>query len=125
MNCSRVSRGKPVLFPDVFDALCRATGRCEASFASKLLATLDPRMPVIDSIVLRNLQLRLPAAHSKNRVSRIHQLHSRLESCFIDYLTTENGKYLVKRFRETYDGTAVCEIKMLDLVLWQTRANKA
>ena len=34
------------------------TGRYEASFASKLLATIDPNMPVIDSMVLRNLDLR-------------------------------------------------------------------
>src|SRR5262245_24080782 len=56
-------KGAAVGFPDVFDALYRATGRYEASFASKLLATLNPDMPVIDSIVLGNLKLRLPAAH--------------------------------------------------------------
>jgi hypothetical protein len=113
-----------VSFPDVFDALYGATDRYEASFASKLLATLDPHMPVIDSMVLRNLQLRLPAAGSNDRVSRIYQLHARLLACFTDYLATEDGKYLVTRFRETYPGIDVSEIKMLDFVLWQTRAKK-
>jgi len=118
-------RGTAAGFPEVFDVLYKATGRYEASFASKLLATLDPHMPVIDSIVLRNLNLRLPAANSKDRMGRIRQLHSRLLSCFSDYLATENGQYLVKRFRKTYVGTEVTEIKMLDLVLWQTRPKKA
>jgi hypothetical protein len=118
-------KGAAVSFPDIFDALYRATGRYEASFASKLLATLNPDMPVIDSIVLGNLKLRLPATSSKDRVSRIYQLHSKLLTCFTDYLATEDGKYLVTRFRETYPGIDVSEIKMLDLVLWQTRAKKA
>lgn len=117
-------KGETVCVPDVFDALYRATGRYEASFASKLLATLDPHMPIIDSVVLKNLQLRLPAASSKDRVNRIHQLHSSLLSCCRDYLATEDGKYLVKRFRETYVATEVSDIKMLDLVVWQTRAKK-
>jgi len=32
--------------------LTAVTGRIEASFTSKLLATLDPTLPVIDTIVL-------------------------------------------------------------------------
>jgi len=114
-------KGRPVCFADVFDALYRATGRCEASFASKLLATLDPNMPVIDKVVLENLKLRLPAAGSRDRVRRIHQLHATLLSSFQEYLATAEGRYLVTRFRETHGGSEVSEIKMLDLVLWQTR----
>jgi hypothetical protein len=118
-------KGTAVGFPDVFDALYRMTGRYEASFASKLLATLNPDMPVIDSIALRNLQLRLPPARSKDRVSRIHQLHAELLACFTAYLATEDGKHLVTRFREMYAAIDISEIKMLDLVLWQTRASRA
>jgi hypothetical protein len=118
-------KGTKVGFPDVFDALYRATGGHEASFASKLLATLNPDMPVIDSIVLGNLKLRLSPAGSKDRVSRIHQLHADLLACFTAYLVTEDGRYLVTRFRATYAGIDISEIKMLDLVLWQTRAKKA
>jgi hypothetical protein len=114
---------KVVSFPEVFAALHRATGRHEASFASKLLATLDPRMPVIDSIVLKNLGMRLPAAGSKDRAARICQLHLSLSSCFIGYLATQDGRYLVNRFREKYLCGDVTEVKMLDFVLWQTREN--
>src|SRR5438128_1600628 len=106
-------KGKAVCFSDIFDALHRATGWYEASFSSKLLATLDPQMPVIDSIVLRNLGVRLPAYGSHDRASRICRIHASLVGCFKDYLATVDGKYLVKRFREAYDGIDVSEIKML------------
>jgi len=114
-------KGQTVPFAEVLDTLHRTTGRYEASFASKLLATIDPRMPVIDSIVLRNLNLRLPAASSKQRIERIQQVHSRLVTCFEEFLSTEMGRHLVERFRAEYPAANITEIKMLDLVLWQTR----
>ncbi len=110
-----------VCFSDILDRLYKATGRYEASFASKLLATVEPSMPVIDSIVLRNLNLRLATSHSKDRAAHICQLHTTLLACFKEFLSTENGKYLVQCFLETYPDAEVTEIKMLDLVLWQTR----
>jgi hypothetical protein len=47
-------------FHEVLHALHDATGRHEASFASKLVATFDPSKPVIDAVVLKNVGLRLP-----------------------------------------------------------------
>ncbi len=82
-------KGQTVPFAELLDSLHRTTGRFEASFASKLLATIDPNMPVIDSVVLRNLNLRLPASSSRQRSARIHEIHSRLVTCFRDFLTTE------------------------------------
>lgn len=40
---------------------------------------------------------------------------------FAAYLMTSNGRYLVQQFHGTYPEVAITEIKMLDLVLWQTR----
>lgn len=118
-------KGKRACFSEVLDALHQATNRYEASFASKLLATIDPSMPVIDSIVLHNLNLRLPTSNSKDRAARICQLHAVLIAYFNEFLSMENGKYLVQRFRKTYPDADATEIKMLDLVLWQTRPNRS
>jgi hypothetical protein len=110
-----------VRFSEVLDSLHRTTGRCEASFASKMVATIDPHMPVIDSLVLRNLGLRLPSSKSTRRLAEVEALHRTLEARFSEFLTTSTGRYLVERFRETYPAATMTEIKMLDLVLWQTR----
>jgi hypothetical protein len=118
-------KGEAVSFAEVLDSLHRRTGRYEASFAIKLLATLDPNMPVIDSIVLRNLNLRLPASSSPQRIVRIQEIHSKLENCFKEFLTTEMGRHLVERFRTEYPTANITEVKMLDLVLWQTRPMSA
>jgi len=80
-------------------------------------------MPVIDSVVLRNLGLRLPASGSKDRLARICEVHSTLRSSLEVFVRTEHGQYLVRRFRETYAAADITEIKMLDFVLWQTRTS--
>ena len=115
------NEGQTVEFSFVLISLFHATDRFEASFASKLLATINPQMPVIDSVVLRNLSLRLPYPHSMNRLERTLELHAKLRSSFFDFLQSEDGRYLVKQFRERFEGDEVTETKMLDLVLWQTR----
>jgi hypothetical protein len=114
-------KGQRIPFAEVLATLHRTTGRYEASFASKLLATIDPNMPVIDSMVLRNLNLRLPASSSTQRIARIQEIHTKLENCFKEFLATEMGRHLVGRFRAEYPTANITETKMLDLVLWQTR----
>jgi hypothetical protein len=108
-------------YATVLTALRQATGRVEASFTSKLVATIDPSMPVIDSVVLKNLRLRLPPATAPDRIERIVGVHDRLREEFASYLATDRGRHLVTRFEEMYPGSGVHPVKRLDLVLWQTR----
>ena len=114
-------KSSPVSFIDALKSLHASTGRVEASFASKLVATLDHDQPVIDSVVLRNLGLTLPASGSANRFAEIQGLHSELRELFVSYLTSDLGRELVSEFRRAYPDARVSEIKMLDLVLWQNR----
>ena len=73
-------------FPAVLALLHKGTGRYEASFASKLVATLDPSKPVIDSIVLGNLGLRLPATNVPDRAERLCKVYDQIVECFSDFL---------------------------------------
>lgn len=109
-------------FNAVLDTLRQATNRLEASFASKLIATINPSLPVIDKFVLKNVGLALPGQYVPNRDAAIIRLHSALQASFDAYLQTEDGQYLVREFRRQYPNAGVTEVKMLDLVLWQTRA---
>lgn len=101
--------------------LFASTGRVEASFASKLYATLHPDAPVIDSVVLENLGLKLPSASDPQRLAKVVAIHGVLAKSFADLLATANGKYLVASFRTAYPKAAVTDEKALDLVLWQIR----
>lgn len=109
-------------FAEILRALYAATGRVEASFASKLAATVDPDKPVIDSIVLKNLNLRLPLpGEAEVRLEKIEALYDQITKVYADFLGTDMGRYLVTQFQKHYPGRAITKIKMLDLVLWQHR----
>jgi hypothetical protein len=115
------SKSAPVSITVVLTRLHETTSRIEASFASKLVATIDPSQPVIDSVVLGNLGLRLPNGEPAERIRRIAKLYDRLAHCFSQFLATAEGRQLIARFSAAYPAFPISETKMLDLVLWQTR----
>ena len=67
------NKHQTVSFAQVLHALHQGTKRYEPSFASKLLATINPDMPVIDSVVLRNVNLALLKYNSTDRTARLER----------------------------------------------------
>lgn len=116
------ARRDALQFDAVLESLRRTTDRIEASFASKLIATINPDFPVLDKFVLRNVGQCLPAARRSDRVAEVALLHASLKIAFDEYLRTADGRYLVQAFNRLYPDSGITEVKMLDLVLWQTRA---
>ncbi len=108
-------------FAEILIALSLLTGRVEASFASKLVATYAPEMPVIDAVVLGNIGLALPPKSHPNRLGAIEDLYKQLGSLFAKCLKSPTGSYLVRQFKAKYPEAEVTEAKMLDLVLWTLR----
>ena len=108
-------------FSAVLLGLHGATTRYEASFASKLVATVDTAKPVIDAFVLKNVGLRLPRTAAIDRAERICHVYGELISIFATFLSGESGRYLVAAFNRAYPSATITREKMLDLVLWQTR----
>jgi hypothetical protein len=115
-------KASPPSLITLLTVLHQRTGRVEASFGSKLLATLDPSLPVIDAVVLGNLGLRLPVSGPlAERLQAIAALHHRMKQRYTEWLDTSQGRYLIAHFTASYPEAVVSPIKMLDLVLWQTR----
>lgn len=115
------AKHQDLTFEGILEELTRLTGRLEASFSSKLLATAFPEKPVIDSVVLNNLALKLPYSGAKDRKQTIVKVFDKLENKLLEILNSEIGIYLVEKFNTMYPKSGITNIKMLDLVLWQTR----
>ena len=112
-------------FLEVLRGLHAGTGRVEASFASKLVATVDPDQPVIDAIVLRNLGLRLKTTGTADgRLAGAATVHETIAASYAAFLDGSAGRELQERFRSTYPALHVTPVKMLDLVLWQSRSRQ-
>lgn len=108
-------------FEEILTGLNVSTGRVEASFSSKLYATVHPDNPVIDSIVLQNLRLRLPGYYDRGRLPKICALYAQMREMYEGYLSTKQGQRLVLEFEKRHPKSGIRPMKMLDFVLWQIR----
>ena len=114
-------KSNPISFSSALDKLQITTGCLEPSFSSKLVATIDPDLPVIDKFVLQNCGLRLPCSGANDRMLKIVNVYNTLTSQLNQILSSDIGGYLVSRFAREYPDAQITRIKMLDLVLWQIR----
>lgn len=106
----------------VLDKLFRETGRIEASFASKLIATINPGLPVYDSIVRINLGLPQRSSHSIGRIELLTADYASIQAHSIEQ--TQSNKY--RHLRRTFDDNFpefrdFSDTKVLDLMIWQVR----
>lgn len=115
------SKLRGIEFPDALKEINRCTNRVEASFASKLIATLDPSKPVIDKFVLKHFELRLPRNGSADRELKTIQLYRELCDKYKALLESPTGSMIRRLFDNQYPGLEVSELKKLDLVFWQVR----
>lgn len=111
-------RGFEAVLRDVHAQL----GLFEASFASKLVASVDPSLPVIDQFVLKNFELSLPARTAPSRIEGIVVVHQQLAGAYARILASPEGRAAVAQFDAAYpDSADLHGLKKLDLLLWQTR----
>tara|TARA_B100001123_G_scaffold431276_1_gene552524 strand:- start:720 stop:1289 length:570 start_codon:yes stop_codon:yes gene_type:complete len=99
------------------------TGNYEASFISKLVASIDTNYPVIDKYVLRSLDLKLPYSFEKDREYKIISIYKNIQRKIELFSISELGKYLILNFKLYFPEIDISETKMIDLILWQNREN--
>jgi hypothetical protein len=108
-------------FREVLLELKKRTGRLEASFASKLIATLHPHQPVIDKFVLKYFRLRLPYPYEKERERKVVEIYEMLCRNYANFMSMPTARAICDRFEAKYPWAAITDLKKVDLVLWQTR----
>ena len=113
-------REKPTFLKTLHE-LYERTGRIEVSFASKLVATLDPEKPVIDQFVLANFNLTPTYRTGSDREGKALKVYSQLCAMYETFITSPEGQLILTRFRDRYPKADVTDTKRIDLVLWQIR----
>jgi hypothetical protein len=111
-------------FEETLCHLYNKTGRVEASFSSKLLATVNPQMPIWDTYVLRNTRIAAPKTAQKDRDKQLQEsidVYNLLIGWYNDHLKTKDGKFMVERFDKTYRDNHLTDVKKVDFILWQIR----
>ena len=104
-------------FEAVVTHLYHESGSIYASFSSKLLATVNPNMPVWDKFVLQNLGLRAPYCYENERLRKTVLLYQKI----CEWYRTEEADKKLKLFNSRFPDTDITDVKKIDLVLWATR----
>ena len=112
----------PMAFSDALRAIHRETGTVAPSFASKLVATLSPSLPVWDKHVLENLGLKAPYPYQRDRIERCEQTYDELHRRMTSLVTSGEGQRICALFTRRYPNVRVTDMKRVDLVLWRNRA---
>ena len=109
-------------FAYILRYIYRETGRIEASFSSKLLATIDHSMPIWDSIVLSNLGLKNPGRACEEKVEKTIKLYEKIRQWYQEFSGTAEAKQCIEVFDDMFpELTYFTEIKKLDFMIWATR----
>ena len=109
------------VYEELLQELKEFTDRIEASFASKLAATIDPTLPIIDKFVLQKFGLRLPYYYEKERIRKIADIYHQLISEYDELLRTDIAKIIIEKFEKMYKWATITDVKKIDLILWQIR----
>ena len=116
-------KGECPTFGELVDYFFNKFERIEASFSSKLIATVNPNLPVWDNEVLRNLGLRKPYYYETVdlRLKKIKKLYDVIRNWYVDYLKTDEATKQLKKFDNHFPNSGITNTKKIDLILWQTR----
>lgn len=115
------SKTKKVTFEEVINYIYEKCGRCETSFSSKFIATIDPSKPIWDSVVIKNIGIRVPYSKAKDRLNKIVSAYDELCYWYENFMKTDKANLMISLFDEYYSDVNITDIKKVDFIYWQKR----
>lgn len=106
-------------FESVLRRLSRETGRKEVSYSSKLAATRNPSLPVIDRHVKHVLEISAISTSSIDKWLEIYgQIKERYEA--LEKIPLANGKFFENWFDELWPNLkGMTLVKKIDHIVWE------
>ena len=105
-----------VTFERIHDELHERTGNWEASFASKMLATINPNKPIWDSKVLESLDIKAP--EQNKQLDTYVEVYNKIVMKEEELLARKDIRDTIDAFNEVYGEYQLSDIKILDFILW-------
>ena len=116
------AKAKTPTFAEIITYLYEMTGNLEASFSSKMLATLCEDKPIWDRYVLQNLSLQIEGRTKAEKLQNAIHLYEAIENWYAEFLTTDKAKECIEAFNQTLpDYAGIFDIKKVDTLLWSIR----
>lgn len=105
-----------------------AYGSLEVSFVSKLIATVNPKKPIWDQYVIRNLGMyetweKARGKDLETRIALAVHIYESIEKWYAKFLASSDGKECIRRFDEVLPQYShiLTDVKKVDYMLWSKR----
>ena len=110
-------------FEDIITYLFeKSGGNVEASFSSKMLATINKEKPIWDQYVIQNLNLQLSGKTKEEKLKNAIHLYDEIEQWYAKFLESEKGKECVSTFNRFFpEYEWISDTKKMDTILWSLR----
>lgn len=109
-------------FESIIGTMYEATGNIEASFSSKMLATINPEMPIWDRYVVQNLSLDIKGKTKEDQLKCAVNLYDKMINWYDGFLRTANGRDCIVVFDRVLPGYVwMSDVKKIDFYLWSIR----
>lgn len=109
-------------FEQIIRTLYKNTGNIEASFSSKMLATINSDMPIWDRYVVQNLCLKVKGKTKEEQLRCTVDLYDQMVQWYRTFLNTPNGKECIEEFDCILpEYKWMSSVKKIDFYLWSIR----
>lgn len=112
---------KNLTFDEILDYMYKKTKNIEASFCSKLLATINPNMPIWDQYVIKNLNLKVNGKTKKEKLESTKSVYKQIVEIEKEKLVDENIQKSINDFKNFFSEYNLSDIKVLDYFIWSNR----
>jgi hypothetical protein len=97
-------------------------GKVDPSFASKLIATINPDLPVWDTHVLTNMGFKYSySGNQETKLKKANEVYQKIILWYQYFIPTTLAKTMISLFDEIYPNIPITVIKKIDLILWKKR----
>lgn len=115
-------------FKKLLEELYEVNQAVSVSFVSKLMAAINPDLPIWDSFVLKNLGLdkqwnKYSFKNKDIRIEKAAEIYEQIKTIYSDFLKSEEGKKCIKKFDELFPDykEKISDVKKIDFWLWSKR----
>ncbi len=120
-----IKDNKNISFDEILKQIYEKTHNVEASFSSKMLATIRPEMPILDQFVLTFFNLVIEGYTPEERINSAMEVYRKIVEEESKMLKDPTVKKEVKQFKEYFMDYKISDVKALDYMIWgQGRVNK-
>ena len=87
-----------------------------------MLATINPEMPIWDSVVLKNLGLKFKGRSTIEKLSQSVDLYDTICKWYRVFLDTDEAKNMIEMFDYAFpEFEQITKIKKIDFMIWAVR----